>query len=495
MTRTRRDFLRQTGCAALGAGALAAGIQDFGLVRAFADTNASDYKALVCVFLAGGNDGNNTVVPVDQTRFAQYTSARSSAGLALPAPGQTGGLLPINPAGGGQYGLHPAMSDVQSLFSQGRAAVVCNVGTLVEPLTKATYQNGTGKKPLQLFSHSDQVGEWFTSVANADTQSGWGGRTADRVAPLNGAATFPQLISIAGVNLFVTGQTSRPLAVGDSGTPLGSVLPLNNAINFDGVTYTAAQNTARRTAFDAIRSLVSNDSTLTKSAADVTSSALATSAALASANPAITTTFPNTAIGRQLLQIARLIAVRDTLSMKRQIFFASIGGFDTHNNQGTTSGNQFNLLQQISQAVGAFYNATVELGVQNNVTTFTLSDFGRTFQPAGSGASVGSDHAWGNHHFVVGGAVRGSHAHRQTRRTHPLRRLRRVRASDRRPRVAPRVRALDRPRSRIHGRARRVQVRRVPRARSGERAARPRSHQRARVLRAGADLPARLHLF
>lgn len=407
MSQTRRDFLKHTGCAALGASVLAAGVQDFALVRAFADTNASDYKALVCVFMQGGNDGNNMVVPVDQTRYAQYTAARSAAGLALPAPGQTGGLLALNPTAsrGEQYGLHPSMTEMQSLFNQGKAAVVANAGPLVEPLTKTTYQNGTGKKPLQLFSHSDQVNQWMSSVSNDNSQTGWGGRTADRSATQNGAATFPQMISIAGVNLFVTGQSARPLAIGDSNTPLASVLPLNNAINnADSSNFTTAENNARRASFDAIRALVSTDK-LTKAAADVTTSALQTSAALASANPTITTAFPNTSLGRQLLQIARLIALRDTLSMKRQIFFAQIGGFDTHSNQ---TGQQATLLQQLSQAINAFYSATVELGVQSNVTTFTLADFSRTFQPAGSGVNtVGSDHAWGNHHFVVGGAVRG----------------------------------------------------------------------------------------
>ncbi|MFL6230075.1 MAG: DUF1501 domain-containing protein, partial [Pyrinomonadaceae bacterium] len=192
---------------------------------------------------------------------------------------------------------------------------------------------------------------------------------------------------------------------GDSNTALASVLPLNNPVTSDGSTYSSAQNTGRRNAFDAIRALVTTDR-LPKAAADTTTSALQTSAALASANPVIATAFPNTSIGRQLLQIARLIALRDTLSMKRQIFFASVGSFDTHSNQ-TAAGSQATLLQQVSQAVSAFYSATVELGVQNNVTTFTQSDFGRTLQPAGSGAAVGSDHAWGNHHFVVGGAVRG----------------------------------------------------------------------------------------
>ncbi|HVG30856.1 MAG TPA: DUF1501 domain-containing protein [Pyrinomonadaceae bacterium] len=407
MSQTRREFLRSTGCAALGAGALAAGIQDFGLVNAFAETGATDYKALVCVFMSGGNDGNNTIVPVDDARYAQYAAARAAAGLALPRTG-AGGLLPVNPAGGGQYGLHPGMTELQSLFNQGKAAAVCNTGPLVEPLTKATYQNGSGKRPLQLFSHSDQVNQWLTSVANDNSQTGWGGRAADRASDLNAGATFPQMVSIAGVNLFVTGQTTRPLAIGDSNTPLASVLPLNNAINnADSSNFTAAQNAARRTAFDAIRALVSTEK-LTKAAADTTTSALQTSAALASTNPVINTPFPtpSTSLSRQLLQVARLIALRDTLSMKRQIFFVSIGGFDTHNNQ-TAANSQALLLQQVSQATSAFYSATVELGVADKVTTFTLSDFGRTLQPAGSGAGVGSDHAWGNHHFVIGGAVRG----------------------------------------------------------------------------------------
>lgn len=403
MSQTRRDFLKHTGCAALGTSLLAAGIQDFALVRAFADTGATDYKALVCVFMQGGNDGNNTVVPVDATRYAQYSSARSAAGLAIAQAS----LLAVNPASGGQYGLHPSLSELQTLFNQNKAAVLCNVGPLVEPLTKTTYQNGTGKRPQQLFSHSDQVNQWLTSVSNTDSQTGWGGRTADHTGVLNGAATFPQMVSIAGVNLFVTGQATRPLAIGDSNTPLANVLPLNNAVNTaDTSNYTTAENNARRASFDAIRALVSPSDKLPKAAADVTTSALATSAALASANPTITTAFPNTSIGRQLLQIARLIAIRDTLSMKRQIFFAQLGGFDTHNNQ-MAAGSQSSLLQQLSQAVSAFYSATVELGVESNVTTFTLSDFGRTLQPAGSGTSVGSDHAWGNHHFIVGGAVRG----------------------------------------------------------------------------------------
>ncbi|MCA1616734.1 MAG: DUF1501 domain-containing protein, partial [Acidobacteria bacterium] len=184
MTKTRREFLKQTGCAALGGGVLAAGIQEFGLVRAFAQTAATDYKALVCLFMNGGNDGNNTIVPIDDARYGQYSAARSQAGLAIPRTG-AGSLLPVNPASGGQYGLHPSMTDLQTLFAQSKLAVVSNVGPLVEPLTKATYQNGSGKRPVQLFSHLDQVNQWLTSVSTDTSQTGWGGRTADRAATLN----------------------------------------------------------------------------------------------------------------------------------------------------------------------------------------------------------------------------------------------------------------------------------------------------------------------
>ena len=416
MSKTRRDFLRQTGCAALGGGLFAAGLQDFGLVRAFAQTAATDYKALVCLFMNGGNDGNNTVVSLDQydgpagsTREG-YANTRAAAGLALPRTG-AGSLLPVSPRGGGSYGLHPSLAELQTLFNQDRLAVVSNVGPLVEPLTKATYQSGSGKRPVQLFSHSDQVNQWLTSISNDTSQTGWGGRTADRAAALNGAATFPQMISIAGVNLFVTGQATRPLAIGDSNTPLAGVLPLNNPVNVNNVNYTTAQNNARRAAFDQIRALATGE-TLTKAAADITTSARQTGLALASANPAIATAFPNTSLGRQLLQAARVIKVCSDpnapaeLRVRRQIFFVSIGGFDTHSNQ--VQGNYHgNLLAQVSQAMKAFYDATVEMQLADKVTTFTLSDFGRTLQPAGSGGGVGSDHAWGNHHFIMGGAVRG----------------------------------------------------------------------------------------
>lgn len=395
MGNTRRDFLRQTACA-LGGIAIASSVESFGLVNALAqDMTATDYRALVCVFLSGGNDSDNMIVPLDG-EFSNYFNARNPAGLAH----QQAALRSVNaPSLGRPFGFHPNMPEMQGLYNQNKVAVLCNVGPLVEPITRQTYQNGTGKRPLQLFSHSDQVNLWQTSIANSVSQTGWGGRVADKTGVLNGAATFPQVVSIAGISVFVTGLNARPLAISDSNTALSSVLPLT-------MTGSASEVSSRRASFDQIRARDVSP-ILVRAASDTRTSSLQTSAALASAPPREFAQLPNTTLGRQLEQVARLIALRDTLGVKRQIFFCQVGSFDTHSNQRLNGGGQDGLLLQVSQAMKGFYDATVELGVQDSVTTFTLSDFGRTFQPSGSGAGVGTDHGWGAHHLVMGGAVRG----------------------------------------------------------------------------------------
>ena len=402
MSITRRDFLRSSACA-LGSMALASSIDTFGIVHALTPQAASDYKALVCIFLNGGNDGNNMLVSLDQydgpagSLVEGYANVRNASGLAIAKAS----LLPISPVSGGSYGFHPNMPEVQNLFNQGKLAVLCNNGPLVEPLTRTTYQNGTGKKPLQLFSHSDQVGLFQTAIANSVSQTGWAGRLSDKTQALNGAATFPSNISIAGINLILTGIDTRQLAVADSNTLLRDVLQLV-------MTGTDSERASRFASFTELRTL-DNNFKLVKAANDTRSSSIQTDNALSSVNPTLATVFPNTSLGRQLKQVALLIkACTDPLAginMKRQIFFTQIGGFDTHSAE---IGGQGNLLTQVSQAINAFYAATVELGVQNKVTTFTMSDFGRTFQPAGSGVNaVGTDHAWGNHQLIVGGAVLG----------------------------------------------------------------------------------------
>lgn len=396
MAQTRRDFLRNSACA-LGSMALASSIENFSVVHALTLQAANDYRALVCVFLNGGNDGNNMFLSLDQ--YSTYATARDAAQLSIPQAS----FLPVSPVSGGSYGFHPNMPEMQALFNQGKVAVLCNNGPLVEPLTRTTYQTGTGKKPLQLFSHSDQVGLFQTSIANVVSQTGWGGRLADRTASLNGLATFPNNVSIAGVNLFLTGVDTRQLAVADSNTSLTNVLILNNAPGA-----TTAEINSRLTSFNELRTF-DNNFKLIKAASDTRSSSMQTDAALSSVNPTLATVFPNTTLGRQLKQVALLIkACNDPtagINMKRQIFFTQLGGFDTHSAQ---LGGQGGLLTQVSQAINAFYSATTELGLQDKVTLFTMSDFSRTLQPSGSGAAaVGSDHAWGNHHLIVGGSVLG----------------------------------------------------------------------------------------
>jgi len=404
MSTSRRDFLRTTACA-LGGMALASSIDTFGVVQALTPQGVAGYKALVCIFLNGGNDGNNMLVSLDQyngpagSLVEGYSNVRAASGLAIPQAN----LLPISPVSGGSYGFHPNMPEVRDLFNQGKLAVLCNNGPLVEPITRTTYQNGTGKKPLQLFSHSDQVGLFQTAIANSVSQTGWGGRLADRTTGLNGAATFPSNVSIAGINLLLTGVDTRQLAVADSAVSLANVLILNNAPSAS-----QAEINSRLTSFNELRAL-DNEFKLIKAASDTRTSSMQTDAALSSVNPTLTTVFPNTSLGRQLKQVALLIkACTDptaAINMKRQIFFTQIGGFDTHSAEINGQGN---LLTQLSQAISAFYAATVELGIQNNVTTFTMSDFGRTFQPAGTGINqVGTDHAWGNHQLIVGGSVLG----------------------------------------------------------------------------------------
>jgi uncharacterized protein (DUF1501 family) len=379
---------------------MAASLKRFGLINALAQSGVTDYKALVCVFLNGGNDGNNTVIPYDDyNNPGGYSAVRGASQLAI-SQASLHQISPIS-TGGRKFGLHPGMLDMKTLFDQQKLAILCNVGTLIEPLTKTQYQTSPSKRPYQLFSHSDQVTQQQTSVSNLPGDSGWGGRTSDVMSGVNGTAPLPMVVSLAGTSLFTTGSTTRPLAISPAPTLLSQVLVLN------GYSFPPSTD-ARSRAFDEIRALDS-EHRLIKASSEVTNQALVTSQALSnSASFEVTTTFPATTLGNQLKQIARLIKANQAqaaLGLKRQIFFCSLGGFDHHSGQ---INGQNNLLTQVSQALKAFYDETVVQGLASQVTTVTLSDFGRTFYPAGSGAgAVGSDHAWGNHAFILGGAVRG----------------------------------------------------------------------------------------
>jgi uncharacterized protein (DUF1501 family) len=391
MRISRRDVLSGLSMIGLSAGLLGG--------RRTALAASDDYRALVCVFLFGGNDGNNMVVPVD-ARYADYAAARrqpTDGGLAL-AMDQ---LLPLAPASGlAQFGFHPSMPELQQLWNQGSLAVLFNVGTLVAPTSKADDSAGRVPRPESLMSHQDQQNQWQTSLPDRPSRSGWGGRLADQLP----SAPLPPLVSVAGNVLFALGASSHPLAVPTAGGATFGLTGFN----------TSAGSRALVTAMGVLRGL-DLDNALIQSVAGETAAAFAASGMLSpvlagtgSTTDALFESQPSV-LGDQLLQVARIIEARGVLGATRQIFFVAIGGFDTHYNQ---LDRQAPLLAEVSSSLSAFYAATVQLGVASQVTTFTLSDFGRTLAPASGG---GSDHAWGNHHLVLGGAVQG----RQTYGTFP----------------------------------------------------------------------------
>ncbi len=398
MKKSRRVFLRRSGLA-LGGAVFASSMRSLGLVNALAqsgkgiDDPAPDYKALVCIFLFGGNDCNNMIIPYND--YTNYATRRGV--LAIP---QTE-LLQISPPSQGSliYGLHPKLSPevaiptqmtgLLPLWSSSKLAILPNVGTLIQPLTRAQYQAGQ-PRPANLFSHEDQADQHQSAiVANTTINplTGWGGRMAERTAMLNGNATFPMIVSPSGTNVFSTSDTIRPLV------PSGGLSGFTNPIASDP-RYQSMQNLLT----------LDRQSKVIDASSDTMQRAIAHTDLLNQAlndSTSVTTVFPSTGLGNQLRQVARVIAKRSTLfGLQRQIFFCSIGGFDTHENQLTPHANLFS---QLSQAMKAFYEATVALGVASSVTTFTLSDFGRTLVPTGTG----SDHGWGSHQMVMGGAVLG----------------------------------------------------------------------------------------
>jgi uncharacterized protein (DUF1501 family) len=388
---SRRKFLNIS-CRSLGTLGAASLMSRFSEVNALAQSSCpTDYKALVCIFLFGGNDGNNTVVPISTpsnlaNSYSNYAQVRG--GLALPASS----LNVIGNSKDDQYGLHPSLTELASLYNNKNVAVMVNVGTLVTPLTQAQYKNQQAAIPSNLFSHLDQQTEWQTSLAQGSGATGWGGRVADAMQGCN-TSGFPTIVSVGGNNLFNTGAQTNPATV-----TAGQVLGLQGFS-------TSAANTAR---LSALQSLLTFDNgvSLVQASNAIASSGLNQATVLNQAlagGKALTTVFPNTSFGSQLAQVAKIINVRGQLGMRRQIFFAYLGGFDTHDLELNDQGSG---LAQVSQAMKALYDATVEMGTADQVVTFTESDFGRTLQPSG-GATLGTDHAWGSHHFVMGGAVKG----------------------------------------------------------------------------------------
>jgi uncharacterized protein (DUF1501 family) len=382
---TRRDFLRLACCSAATT-SLVSGLSKFGLVSALAQGSA-DYKALVCIFLFGGNDSNNMIIPID-ANYAKYQSVR--ANLALPQAS----ILPLQSNGQANFGLHPKLPELQDLFNNKKSlAVLTNVGTLVQPTTRQNYQQQSSL-PENLFSHEDQQNQWQTTQLSGIPNAGWAGKVADKIqATYNTSAQLPPVVSVAGSTIFCTGDSTRPFTLSPGVTP--------GLTGFDSSVSSQAR-------FQAVQQLLTLDTgiTMVQATSSTTNQAIQEGLIVANALKGISpiqTVFPsNNSLASQLQQVAQVIAARGSLGVNRQIFFCSLGGFDTHSDQLDA---QLGLYSALSPAMAAFYQATQELGVTNQVTTFTLSEFSRTFQPGSNG---GTDHAWGGHQLMLGGAVKGN---------------------------------------------------------------------------------------
>ena len=396
---SRRAFLRRSAQLALSGTALpfALNLAAIGEAAAF---DATDYKALVCVFLYGGNDYANTVITYDDASYNQYSTVRgggvgqTAGGIALAKSSLAATLLnPSTPlAGGRQYALHPSMTAMTNLFNTGKAAVQLNVGPLVVPLTKAQYSSSdrtTYPLPPKLFSHNDQTSIWQSSSPEGST-IGWGGNLGDLALSSNANSLFT-CINVTGNAVFLSGDSALSYQVSSNGA-----VPINAVKS--NVYGSSAVKTALAGLVQQARSHALENEYNRVTARAIGAEAQIT-AGLASVN--LATLFPTgNSLADQLKTVARLIGARSTLGAKRQVFLVSIGGFDLHDNLVR---DQATVLGKVSDAMATFYNATVELGVSNNVTAFTASDFGRTLSSNGDG----SDHGWGNHHFMVGGAVKG----------------------------------------------------------------------------------------
>jgi uncharacterized protein (DUF1501 family) len=380
----RRSFIRY---ASLAAGGSVAGLRPFGALNAFAQSAAppSDYKALVCVFLFGGNDANNTLVPFDTAGYQNYAKFRGP--LALPQSQ----LLQL--ASMPKFALHGSLPEIRQLIDSGDAALIANVGTLLEPTTRADVAAQLNL-PSNLFSHADQQLQWQNAAQSTATSTGWAGRMSDLLGKsYNSYASIPMITSVAGDTLFCDGQSTDPLTVVPGN--------LGGVTCGEGAAECATREELAQSflSFESGLSLVQADNVISQDAyryASVLTEAVSAAAPLSTVFPA------NNPFATQLQQIAQLMQVRSSFGVNRQIFFAGVGNFDTHANQFA---QQSVLLAQFSSALSAFYRATQELGIATEVTTFTMSDFSRAFQP---NSNSGSDHGWGSHHIVLGGAVRGA---------------------------------------------------------------------------------------
>ena len=381
---SRRRFLGHS--CSLGVAAVAAPGMFTALASAQSAAAATDgYRALVCILLAGGNDSFNMVVPFDNDQYNAYASIR--ADLALPFAD----LLRLSGTtqAGRRYAVHPGMPEVRQLYGDGELAVLANVGTLIEPVDAAAIENGA-PVPLGLYSHSDQIAQWQTSVPDGRLAHGWGGRIADLLMDGTG---IPMNISLSGTNLFQAGRRSSEYSIVPEGDGAPGINSYGDNSDFgpfrkrmvDALLAVEQTHLLRREYSGRLRSAIENQRVFVD--------------ALQTAPPLLTPFSANT-FSQSLRQIARVIAARDVLGKSCQTFFVQVGGWDHHDE---VLANQARMLPVISRGLLEFRNALVELGVFDAVTTFTTSDFGRTLTSNGKG----SDHGWGGHHLIMGGAVAG----------------------------------------------------------------------------------------
>lgn len=398
----RREFIQKMGmtCAAMGSTTLLSGITNMGLLNAAASANspvysqANNYKALVCVFLNGGNDSFNMLVPRGTSEYNQYAEVRSGTKI------EQSELLPINALNtdGKLYGLHPRLTNIQNLFESGKAAFVANVGTLIAPTTLTDF-NSQARNPKGLFSHSDQAQQWQTSLPQERNARGWGGRLADILRTNNANENISMSISLSGLNTFQRGNVTQAYSI--QSTDTGNV-------NINGFNDTSFYETIKRQSLDNILD-VNHQNILRKAYANTVSGSIGTSLEFGSAINAgtpITTTFSNSDLSQRLNMVARTIAARNILNVQNQTFFVHLSGFDTHSN---SSLRHAGLLSSVDDALGSFQESLEELGVSEQVTTFTISDFGRKLASNGDG----TDHAWGGNSIVMGGAVQGQRIYGQ----------------------------------------------------------------------------------
>jgi len=387
---TRRRFLSHSCSLGIASATVTSTMLSLGMARTAAAQSAPGYRALVCVLLAGGNDSYNMLVPTDNDQFAEYNSIR--ADLALPQSELL--ALPGTTGNGRSYGLHPGMSELQSLFANGDAAMIANVGTLLEAYDAQAVENGTAKLPLGLFSHSDQIAQWQTAVPDGRVAQGWGGRIADLMQSANLQNGVSMNISLSGSNVFQSGNEVGEYSIDATGNGAPGLNAYADGTEFgefkkrmvDDLLAVQQQHILRREYSRRLRAAID--------AQAVFVDAMQTS-------PTLNTDFSPGYFSQSMRQIARVVGARDALGATRQTFFVTVGGWDHHDD---VLENQANMLPAISKGLQEFRDALVELGVFDEVTTFTTSDFGRTLTSNGKG----SDHGWGGHHIVMGGSVNGA---------------------------------------------------------------------------------------